>query len=119
MLGAGIHTFSKSLLKSYREAVIQPQLGALLPAALEKLSRKGDYNIGGKHYKRVPRGYDPEHKNAELLKYNGLTVGIESEIPEAFYSNELIDYCMKRYKDMAPVVDWLSQMVARVPEPVS
>ena len=119
MLGAGIHTFSKELLKAYREAVVQPQLGASLPLALQDLSKKGDYNIGGKHYKRIPRGYDQDQANAELLLYNGLTVGIESDIPEAFFSKELVAYCMERYKEMAPVVDWLSQMVQLAPEPVS
>jgi hypothetical protein len=85
-------------------------MAILLPCYLpgyRKLKDKGVYNIGGKHYKRVPRGYDPEHINVDLLLYNGLTVGVESEFPKAFYTKELVDYCMERYKDMAPVVNWL------------
>ena len=31
---------------------------------------KGGYQLSGEHYKRVPRGYDPEHPHAELLRYN-------------------------------------------------
>ncbi len=34
---------------------------------------KGGYQLGGEHYKRVPRGYDLEHPHAELLRYSCLT----------------------------------------------
>lgn len=40
--------------------------------------------IDGKHYKKVPRGYDADHPNAEYLLYNGLTARAEEKVPDAF-----------------------------------
>ena len=116
LLGAGIHTFSKPLLQAYRESFNKSEYAILLAAAVETVAKNDVYNVGGKHFKRVPRGYDPEHSYAELLLYNGLTVGVETEIPEAFYSRELVDYCLERYQDMFPIVEWLLEMTERVPE---
>lgn len=99
--------FSKDLLKAYREAVVDPFTGPALVKAIRDVSESGDYQLGGEHYKRVPRGYDAEHPNAEFLRYNGLTAGEEVPIPEEFYSEALLDYCYTRYVDMFPVQHWL------------
>lgn len=109
MLGVGIHTFTKSLLKSYRDAVVDPVLGLELAVILSKLGDGGS-NLGPKTYKRVPRGYDPVHQYKELLLFSGLTAGKEFEIPSEFYSPKLVDFCMGFYKDLAPVVSWVSEM---------
>ena len=110
MLGVGIHTFSKDLLQAYRDAVVDPVSGPALVKAIQEVSRKKGYNIGGKHYKRVPRGYDPDHENVELLLYNGLTAGKEEPIPDEFYSEALIDYCYQKYVDMYPIEQWLFEL---------
>ena len=110
LLGVGLHTFSKPLLKAYREAVIDPVVGPKLVKAVQKVSQKGGYKLGGEHYKRVPRGYDPDHPNAELLRYNGLTAGSEVPIPEEFYSGSLLDYSYQRYIDMYPIQHWLYEL---------
>jgi hypothetical protein len=41
------------------------------------------------------------------LRYNGLYAGIETAIPDEFYSGAFIDYCFERFRDMAPVHHWL------------
>lgn len=110
MLGAGLYMIPKHLLEPYRKAVIDPKYGKTLTEALEKISEKEGYIIGGQHYKRVPAGYDPSHPNAELLLHNGLHGGITTEIPEQFYSSELIDYCFQRYNHLAPLHKWLVEM---------
>lgn len=114
MLGVGIHCFSKPLLEQYRESVVDPKHGPSLAKALEQVKRKGEYSIGVKHYKKTPRGYDSDHKNAELLLYNGLTAAFVTDIPEEFYSAKLIEYCFERYKDMSPIQKWLLDMISRV-----
>jgi uncharacterized protein (TIGR02453 family) len=113
LLGVGIHMFSKDLLKAYREAVVDPVAGPALVDAAKQVSESGDYKLGGEHYKRVPRGYDAEHPNAELLRYNGLTAGEEVPIPEEFYSEALLDYCYKRYADMYPIQHWLFELTEK------
>jgi uncharacterized protein (TIGR02453 family) len=110
MLGVGLHTFSKNLLKAYRDAVVDPVAGPALVVAVQEVAVKGGYQLGGEHYKRVPRGYDPDHPNADLLRYKGLTVGNEVPIPGEFYSEALIDYSYKKYADMYPIQYWLYEL---------
>lgn len=113
MLGAGIHGFSKPLLKSYRDAVVDPKLGPSLVLAIKNIAEKG-YSVGEKTYKRTPRGYDPDHKFAELLLYSGLTAGTDLGIPAELHSSDLVDYCFDRFQDLAPIVDWLEILSKRV-----
>lgn len=110
MVASGIYIFPKHLLKAYREAVDDPELSADLRAAIDEVKQYPELWISGEHYKRVPRGYDPEHENKDLLLYNGLTVGFEDVIPDAFYKPELIDYCATWYERMLPIHHWLLQL---------
>jgi len=110
MLGVGLHTFAKPILKAYREAVVNPRLGPELSRAVVAVAEKG-YNFGQKTYKRVPRGFDPEHKNAEMLLYSGLTAGKEFGLPNELYSRDIVDFCLGHYQNMAPVVNWLQTMI--------
>ena len=64
-----------------------------------------------KHYKRVPRGYDPEHPNAELLLNCGLTAMYKEPIPPQFSSPDLVDHCVAHYEKMIPMHLWLLELV--------
>jgi hypothetical protein len=110
LLGVGMHTFSKELLKAYRDAVVDHDTGPALAKAIQEVSIKRGYDLGGKHYKRVPRGFDPDHKYGEFLLFNGLTAGYEEPIPDEFYSSALPDYCYQKYAEMFPIQHWLSQL---------
>ena len=77
-----------------------------LKKTVKKISYQG-YVIDGKHYKKVPRGYEAEHPNAEFLLYNGLTARSEERVPDAFISNAIIDYAYSHYKKMLPLHRWL------------
>ena len=112
MLGVGLYSFAKPILKAYREAVVDPELGPALAQIVVDVAEKG-YGIGQKTYKRVPRGYDPEHQNAELLLYSGLTAGKELEHPQALQSADLVDFCFEHYRNLEPVVSWIQTMIER------
>jgi hypothetical protein len=142
MLGAGMYKFTKTQLDEYRNSVVHPEYGKQLSDTYEKLSGKGyDFggknykkvprgfdpkhkdaelllydgiDFGGKNYKKVPRGFDPEHKDAELLLYDGIHVGKSFDIPEEFYSKKFVDFCFKPFKEMLPVQKWLSDLSKRV-----
>jgi len=105
-LGSGMYMFPDNLMPRYRRAVVDPKLGKELQKVLAAVAKHKEYEIGGKHYKRVPAGYDPAHSNAELLKHNGLWVGYETKIPEEFYSARLVDYCFERYEPLVPLHRW-------------
>ena len=108
MLGVGLHIFSSALLTDYREAVIDKKLGPQLKKTVNQITRKG-YIIGGRHYKRVPRGYDAAHTNAALLLHNGLTARFEANNPQELYSKDVIEYVFSHFKHMRPIQKWLVQ----------
>lgn len=106
MLGAGHYNFTPELLQKYREAVVDDKLGSGLRRAVNRVVRNG-YTIRGRHYKRVPRGFDPKHKRADLLRHNGLSAMYETKLPKEFFSPALVDYAFGHYKNMLPIHKWL------------
>ncbi|MBU2549408.1 MAG: DUF2461 domain-containing protein [Proteobacteria bacterium] len=112
-LGAGIHCFSKNRLQTYREAVVDAKQGPALVRALKRVEKAGPYTVGNRRYKKVPRGFDPEHKNAGLLLHDGLSVGLETEVPDVFHQPEFVDYCFTHYQAFQPLHDWLLDMTER------
>ena len=107
MLGVGMHIFPPDVLKAYREAVVASGSSERLTEAVEKVRQKKLYTIGGSHYKRVPSGFDPAHPNAEFLRHKGLFAGYEDLIPTDLFSESIVDFCMEKFIDMAPIHQWL------------
>lgn len=107
VLGVGVYMLPKRLLDRYRRMVVDPEYGEELSTIIKSISKIKNCQLGGKHYKRIPAGYDPSHPNAELLLHNGLYAGCEIEIPDELYSNELLDYCIQIYRPLAPLHRWL------------
>lgn len=108
-VGAGEYLFPADLIRAYRDSVVHPRRGPELKKILDGIVANPSYKIGGRHYKRVPRGYDPEHPNAELLHHNGLYAYSESALPEDIYSRRFIDYCFDIFRDMYPLQRWLAR----------
>ena len=108
MLAAGMHMIPRDLLAPYRDAVVDKKKSPKLIRAINTVTRNG-YSIGGKHYKKVPKGYDPSHKNADYLLHNGLFARVEEQIPTEFHSAALIDHAFAHYKMMSPIHKWLME----------
>jgi uncharacterized protein (TIGR02453 family) len=108
LIGVGIKMFPKPILDRYRHPVADKKQGSTPKSAVQKITARG-YLIDGKHYKKVPRGYDADHPNAEYLLYNGLTARVEEKVPDVFYSDALIDYAYSHYKHMLPLHRWLQK----------
>lgn len=113
-LAAGMHCFSKPLLETYRDSVVDPKHGRELTNAVKRVLKKPNYAVGGKHFKKTPRGYDGSHENAELLLHNGLYAMTEFDVPPQFYSEEILEYCFERFEHVSPVHEWLAAMAERV-----
>jgi uncharacterized protein (DUF2461 family) len=113
--GGGMHDFPKAHLAAYRDMAVDPKWGPKLAAAVKEIEKAG-FKVGVPHYKKAPRGYDPEHSNAELLKFKGLTAWTEGEIPKSFTSARLVDYAFNRFKKMLPIHMWLLEMCKRMGE---
>lgn len=100
----------KELLRAFRDAVVDARLGPELVNAIATVKKAGEYEVGGEHYKRVPRGYDADHERSELLKYNGI-YAMKIGIPvEEAYSPELVDLCFQHCVNMRPIQQWLVDM---------
>lgn len=115
ILGAGIPAFSKNLLAAYRDSVVDEKHGNALLKTIRKISKENDLQIGGRHFKKTPRGYDSEHPNAQWLLYNGLLTHVESSIPEEIHSDKIMDYALYYYSKMAPLHQWLLDLTLRTP----
>jgi len=107
-LGAGMYEFPKGQLAAYRHAVVDPVMGSALTKVVKKVEKVG-FPIGGKHYKRVPRDFDPDHERAELLKHSGLFAIKEMKLPTETSSAKLVTSCTGQYKKVLPLFDWLAE----------
>ena len=110
-VAGGLYIFPKDLLKPYRDSVVDPEKGAELKRVIKKITKNPSYNVGDSHYKRVPRGYDPEHPNAGLLLYNGIHAYCENPLPEEIYSSEFIEYCYRIFRDFSPLHSWVRNYI--------
>jgi len=112
MLGGGLYMLSDKQIIRFRRAAVDPRLGKELAGIVAAVSKLEGWEIGGKHYKRVPAGFDPSHPNAGLLLHNGFYAGKETKIPEEFYSAKLVDYCVEAYTPLIPLHKWLVKNIA-------
>jgi uncharacterized protein (TIGR02453 family) len=112
-LGAGIYMPSKEQLKIYRDAVADPILGKELNSSVNKVLKKGNYSIGGKTYKKIPRGYNPDSPYAEFLLYHGFYAYSESQDFSDLINYDVIDFSFKKFKDMLPVHQWLVKIFTK------
>ena len=107
-LGAGFHGFSKPVLEAYRDAVAG-EAGAELSAILASL---GGYKIGGQHYKRVPKGFDPDHPRGDLLKHNALFADVEmNPLPDTVRTPEFINVVTEHCATLLPLLVWVAEVV--------
>jgi uncharacterized protein (TIGR02453 family) len=110
MLGGGMHEFTPKALARYRDAVVDPIEGPRLRKTVDAVVR-GGYALWGKGYKRVPRGYDPGHENADLLLYRGLFAGLTVPVPPEFFSSALLGWCEGHYRAVRPLEAWLEAVL--------
>lgn len=110
--GVGTYFFDARQLARWRRLVAADATGAPLAALVTRL-RKAGYRVGGHDdYKRVPRGFAPDHPRAELLKLRGLTAGFP-DIPRGLvHRPELLDWLVTHSKATAPLVTWLYRKLA-------
>jgi uncharacterized protein (TIGR02453 family) len=104
---AGQYMMDTRSLERFRAAVADDKRGRELDKLLAALTKKGF--VVGSHdtYKRVPKGYDPEHPRAEHLKRKGLTVSFP-ELPKGVLATAKFGaWLVANAKTAAPLVEWL------------
>ena len=106
ILGAGMHMLGPDQLKNYRQALFNNKIGGVISKTVSELTTKG-YDVGGEHYKKVPRGFDADHLRADLLRHNALWVTTTGKIPAAMYGGRAPEHCAKQFAAMRPLQKWL------------
>jgi len=107
-LSAGIHRLEPAALAAYRAAVDDDRSGEALEVAVEDARMLRGVRLGGLAYKRVPRGFDPDHPRAELLRHAALYVSGEWKLPRAASGPGFVGWVADRLEQMAPVERWLT-----------
>jgi len=110
-LGAGTYFFDDTQLARWRKLVAAPKTGAEISALITRL-RKAGYAVGGHDdYKKVPKGFAPDHPRGDLLRMRGLTAGFP-DIPRGLvHTPKLADWIIDHGKAVAPLVTWLYKNV--------
>jgi len=108
-VAAGQYMMDGDQLTAFREAVVDDQQrGAELTALLRKLTRAG-FGVGSHDtLQRVPRGFDPDHPRADLLKRKGLIVTFPEPPRRLLVSRTLVEWLVTHTKKTVPLVEWLA-----------
>ena len=105
-VGLGIYMFHPHLLKKYRDVVSNPSSAKELHKIVRDLEKK-HYSIGGKKYKKTPKGYDPNTIYPGYLLYEGIYAWYESDDFKKIDGGKAVAVIFKIFKDMLPLHKWL------------
>lgn len=111
MCGAGMHVFEEDQLVKYRAAVADAKRGAALAKLVEALRADG-VDVGREEWKRVPKGFAPDHPRAELLRFGALHAGRTTPVPAELGSAALVDVVVERFREVNKVRAWLADALA-------
>jgi len=106
---AGLYVMDGPVLARYRAAVVDDKRGKELTKILAKLDRAGlsTANMHQDILKKVPKGFDPEHPRAELLKRKGLGCRFPTPPKSLLTSPKLCGWLADHAKKAVPLVEWL------------
>ncbi|HEY2387974.1 MAG TPA: DUF2461 domain-containing protein [Candidatus Binatia bacterium] len=108
-VAAGQYMMDGDQLRRFRAALLDAR-GVKLAKTLAPLTRAG-YEIGSHDtLQRVPRGIDPEHPRAALLKRKGLILAFPGLPREKLTSRALVSWLIAHAKRTVPVVEWLAAL---------
>ena len=106
-LMGGMFHFDAGQLARYRDAVLDDDLGPRLAEAVAQLESDSTLQVGGEHYKRVPRGIPADHERERLLRFSSLVVMPPTLSAEDATSARAVDLVVERLRRTRPAVDWL------------
>ena len=110
-LGVGMYGLDKDQLDSFRQSVIHPRSGKALLSAVAAVAKAGDYEVGGKTRKLMPRGFATDPDRAEYLLYEGLYASATLPVAAAV-DDDLVAICAGHYARMWPIGKWLLEEVS-------
>jgi uncharacterized protein (TIGR02453 family) len=110
-IGSGYYQLQPDQLERYRAAVADNRKGTQFATAVDEV-RKLKYSVESRDaLKRVPRGFDPDHPRADLLKRKGMHVGRTYGAPKWLHGPGALDRIVQAWRDAKPVNRWLDRHV--------
>src|SRR5689334_19583134 len=109
---AGMWSMEGDDLKRYRAAVLDARRGARLEKILRPLLANGYAITSAAQLTRAPRGVDPAHPRAPLLRHKGLALDFPAIPRRTCHSRELLAWSVGRAREVAPLVRWLLEVTA-------
>jgi len=109
-VAAGHYMMEPEQLARFREAVLDDARGGALAAILRKLARAGFAPGSHDTLQRVPRGFDPDHPRADLLKRKGLIVSFPEPSRRLLVARTFVDWLVTHTKRAVPLVEWLAAL---------
>jgi len=109
-VAAGQYMMDAAQLARFRAAVLDDREGGRLARTLATLERAG-FTVGSHEtLQKVPRGFDPAHPRADLLRRKGLIVSFPALPRELLVSRGLVDWIVSYTKRAGPLVEWLASL---------
>lgn len=101
-VGMGLFEFSKPLLDAYRNYLVDEKTGAKFARIIANLEKKG-FNLKEPELKKVPRGFDPDHPNAEFFRHKSISIWQNEPHPSDLFTPKSINYLLKCWKNILPL----------------
>jgi len=114
-VAVGVRWFEKPMLDAFREYIRNDDKREQLAKILHDIKQKDSgYTHLEKGYKRYPKGFDKDMKNADLSLYKGMAT-FKILDPHLIENGEkLIDTLYKIYEDMLPLQEFMYEVSLRV-----
>ncbi len=109
-VGAGHYVLDPGQLARFRFAIADNGTGPALQKIIAKLEKAGHKPEAHDALKRVPKGIDPAHPRADMLKWKSLTDRYPSPARETVGSAGFVDWLAARTKEAAPLINWLADV---------
>jgi uncharacterized protein (TIGR02453 family) len=112
MTGHGAWMMTPAQVERYRAAVVDERRGAELAREVAALRKAGFTLSAMETLKKAPRGFDPDHPRAELLRMKGLAA-MGPPVPAALLTSpKLVEHLAKQTRRTAALVQWLVETTA-------
>jgi uncharacterized protein (TIGR02453 family) len=110
--GAGFYIFTPEQLARWRKKVAADNSGKEISGLIAAAKKAGMSLEAHDVLARVPRGLDPAHPRAELLKHKGCVLGFPAIPRGLIHKPGLSAWIAEQARVAAPVVRWVQKHVA-------
>jgi uncharacterized protein (DUF2461 family) len=109
-VASGQYMMDAPQLARFREAVLDDRRGREIAAIVGRLERAGFAPAAHETLQRVPRGIEPDHPRADLLKRKGLVVTFPDPPRRLLVSRAFVDWLVTHTRRVVPLVAWLASL---------